>query len=150
MSVGIGVELPGISIGIDQPAFPDLQRVPGYPVYHAPQAQGSYFFYDGLYWVYQRDEWYSSGLYNGPWRAVGRYDVPAYLLRVPVRYYRQPPPYFRAWQADAPPRRQPPPSRAHDNRRDGERDDSRGGGRDNNRDHNRDRNPRDDDRRKRD
>lgn len=104
VSVGIGVELPGISIGINLPAFPDLQRVPGYPVYYAPQTQGNYFFYDGLYWVYQGDEWYASGWYNGPWRAVGRYDVPAYVLRVPVRYYRQPPPYFRGWQADAPPR----------------------------------------------
>ncbi|MBT9502792.1 MAG: hypothetical protein IV092_16215 [Burkholderiaceae bacterium] len=30
--------------------------------------------------------------------------VPVFVLRVPVRYYRQPPPYFRGWRADAPPR----------------------------------------------
>ena len=30
--------------------------------------------------------------------------VPLYVLRVPVRYYRRPPPYFRGWHADAPPR----------------------------------------------
>ena len=30
--------------------------------------------------------------------------VPAYVLRVPVRYYRAPPVYFRGWRADAPPR----------------------------------------------
>jgi hypothetical protein len=35
---------------------------------------------------------------------VDRYDVPPYVLRVPVRYYRQPPIYFRGWHADAPPR----------------------------------------------
>jgi len=35
---------------------------------------------------------------------VDRYDVPLYVLRVPVRYCRQPPPYFRGWRADAPPR----------------------------------------------
>ena len=30
--------------------------------------------------------------------------MPAYVLRVPVQYYRRPPPYFRAWRPDAPPR----------------------------------------------
>ena len=30
--------------------------------------------------------------------------VPLYILRVPVRYYRQPPVYFGGWQANAPPR----------------------------------------------
>jgi hypothetical protein len=30
--------------------------------------------------------------------------VPVYLLRVPVRYYRHPPAYFRGWQPNAPPR----------------------------------------------
>ena len=35
---------------------------------------------------------------------VDRYEVPVYLLRVPVRYYRSAPVYFRGWRADAPPR----------------------------------------------
>ena len=30
--------------------------------------------------------------------------VPLYILRIPVRYYRQPPSYFRGWQPNAPPR----------------------------------------------
>ena len=30
--------------------------------------------------------------------------VPLFVLRVPVRYYRAPPSYFRPWRADAPPR----------------------------------------------
>jgi hypothetical protein len=54
--------------------------------------------------VYQRDNWYVSSWFNGPWRAVGPEAVPLYVLRVPVRYYRQPPPYFRGWRADRPPR----------------------------------------------
>jgi len=29
--------------------------------------------------------------------------VPYFLLRVPVRYYRVPPPYFRGWERSAPP-----------------------------------------------
>jgi hypothetical protein len=45
-----------------------------------------------------------SSWYAGPWYAVEPYRVPAYVLRVPVRYYRQPPPYFRGWRADLPPR----------------------------------------------
>jgi hypothetical protein len=94
----------GVSIGIDVPVYPRLVRVPGYPVYYAPQANSNYFFYDGLYWVYQSDNWYASSWYNGPWEAVEPYDVPLYLLRVPVRYYRHPPAYFHGWRADAPPR----------------------------------------------
>ena len=102
MSVGIG--MPGVSIGINLPVYPQLVRVPGYPVYYAPKMNSNYFFYDGLYWVYQRDNWYASSWYNGPWGLVGPEAVPLYVLRVPVRYYRQPPVYFHGWRSDAPPR----------------------------------------------
>jgi hypothetical protein len=104
VSVGLGIEMPGVSIGINLPAFPDLQRVPGFPVYYAPYAPGNYFYYDGLYWVLQGDHWYASSWYNGPWERVMPLHVPAYVLRVPVYYYRQPPPYFSRWHANAPPR----------------------------------------------
>jgi hypothetical protein len=104
VSVGVGVALPGVNIGINVPAYPQLVRVPGYPVYYDPGAGMNYFFYDGLYWVYQGDSWYASSWYNGPWHLVGPERVPLYVLRVPVRYYRAPPPYFRGWRADAPPR----------------------------------------------
>lgn len=102
--VSAEMRLPGVDIGINLPAYPDLVRVPGYPVYYDPHANWNYFFYDGLYWVYRGDNWYASGWYNGPWRLVGPEAVPLYLLRVPVRYYRQPPVYFHGWRADAPPR----------------------------------------------
>lgn len=104
VSVGIGISVPGVSIGINLPAYPRLVRVPGYPVYYDPMLDSNYFFYDGLYWVLQGDDWYVSGWYNGPWQLVERDYVPLYVLRVPVRYYRRPPPYFRGWRADAPPR----------------------------------------------
>jgi hypothetical protein len=78
--------------------------VPGYPVYYAPQVNTNYFFYDGMYWVYQGDNWYASSWYNGPWGVVAPEAVPLFVLRVPVRYYRRPPAYFRGWQSDAPPR----------------------------------------------
>lgn len=102
--VSVGINVPGISIGINVPVYPDLVQVPGYPVYYAPAADANYFFYDGLYWVYARDSWYASSWYNGPWRLVGPDRVPLYVLRVPVRYYRNPPPYFRGWRAEEPPR----------------------------------------------
>jgi hypothetical protein len=104
VSVGVGVAFPGIQIGINVPAYPRLVQVPGYPVYYDPAASSNYFFYDGAYWVYQADSWYVSSWYNGPWYAVAPEAVPVYVLRVPVRYYRTPPPYFRGWRADAPPR----------------------------------------------
>ena len=102
--VSVEFGFPGVSIGINVPAYPRLVRVPGYPVYYDPRADTNYFFYDGLYWVYQADNWYTSSWYNGPWELVEPYDVPVFLLRVPVRYYRHPPSYFHGWRADAPPR----------------------------------------------
>jgi hypothetical protein len=95
---------PGISIGLNVPVYPELVQVPGYPVYYDPNASSNYFFYDGLYWVFQEDAWYSSTWYDGPWQAVGPEYVPLFVLRVPVRYYHRPPSYFRGWEADAAPR----------------------------------------------
>jgi hypothetical protein len=103
VSVGVGVNLPGVSIGINIPAYPQLVAVPGYPVYYAPSVGYNLFFYDGLYWVFIGDSWYASSWYNGPWDLVQPDYVPLYLLRVPVRYYHHPPPYFRGWHRDAPP-----------------------------------------------
>ena len=93
----------GVSIGINVPAYPRLVAVPGYPVYYAPGLATNFFFYDGLYWVFIDDNWYESAWYNGPWVLVAPQFVPLYILRVPVRYYRAPPPYFHAWAANAPP-----------------------------------------------
>jgi hypothetical protein len=102
--VSVEVNLPGASIGFNQPVYPELVAVPGYPVYYAPQIDSNYFFYDGMYWVYQRDNWYASSWYNGPWGLVGPEAVPLFILRVPVRYYRRPPAYFQGWSSDAAPR----------------------------------------------
>jgi hypothetical protein len=95
--VSVTVAIPGVSIGINQPVYPELVLVPGYPVYYAPHVQANYFFYDGLYWVYQDDRWYMSSWYNGPWDLVEPDDVPLFVLRVPVQYYVRPPVYFSGW-----------------------------------------------------
>lgn len=102
--VSIGIGLPGISIGINVPAFPTFTVVPDYPVYYAPQANVNLFFYDGLYWVYQRDNWYASSWYDGPWDLYAPEFVPLFILRVPVRYYVSPPIYFRGWEPYGSPR----------------------------------------------
>jgi hypothetical protein len=94
----------GIDIGIRVPTYPELVLVPGYPVYYDQNASTNYFFYDGLYWVFEGDRWYASSWYDGPWQWVEPEGVPLYVLRVPVRYYRRPPAYFRGWRHDAPPR----------------------------------------------
>lgn len=102
--VSVGITFPTVDIGIHVPVYPQLVRVPGYPVYYDPSASSNYFFYDGAYWVFHGDSWYVSSWYNGPWQLVAPEYVPLYVLRVPVRYYRYPPPYFRGWHADRPPR----------------------------------------------
>lgn len=102
--VSIGIMLSNVSIGINLPAYPELAPIPGYPVYYAPRLAANYFFYDGMYWVYQDDNWYESSWYNGPWWLVDPAVVPVFILRIPVRYYRRPPMYFHGWRADAPPR----------------------------------------------
>lgn|GEM_PF-725819 len=101
LSVSIGS--PNLRIGVNLSDYPDLVAIPGYPVYYAPHIESNYFFYDGLYWVYDNDNWYASSWYNGPWSYVDSNAVPEYVLRVPVRYYRQPPVFFHFWSAnDAP------------------------------------------------
>jgi hypothetical protein len=102
--VNLAIGLPGVSIGVNFPIYPQLARIPGYPVYYAPHVGSNFFFYDGMYWVYQGDNWYASSWYNGPWEFVGPQAVPLFVLRIPVGYYRAPPAYFRGWQRDAPPR----------------------------------------------
>jgi hypothetical protein len=102
--VSIGIGLPNVSIGINLPLYPELVPVPGYPVYYAPRLEANYFFYDGMYWVYQGDNWYASSWYNGPWWIARPEVVPIFVLRIPVSYYRRPPVYFRGWRPDAPPR----------------------------------------------
>jgi len=101
--VSVGISVPGLSIGINQPLYPSLVPVPGCPVYYAPASPYNYFFYDGMFWVFQNDEWYCSQWFNGPWYLVDPLEVPVFLLRVPVRCYRRPPPYFTGWHPDAPP-----------------------------------------------
>src|SRR5512137_601179 len=89
--VSIGISTPNVSIGINMPVFPELVPVPGYPVYYAPQVAANYFFYDGMYWVFQNDNWYASSWYNGPWGLVDPLVLPVPILRIPVCYYRAPP-----------------------------------------------------------
>ena len=102
--LSFGFSSGGVSIGVNVPVYPRLVRVPGYPVYYAPGLNTNYFFYDGLYWVFQDGEWYESSWYNGPWSLVPPDAVPLYVLRVPVRYYRRPPTFFHGWAVNAPPR----------------------------------------------
>ena len=91
-------------IGVDLPAYPEMQPVPDSPVYYAPNVDSNYFFYDGLYWDFSNDGWYSSSWYNGPWMLVDPVYVPTYLLWVPIRFYRRPPAYFAHWHPGRPPR----------------------------------------------
>ena len=67
-----------------------MAPVPDSPVYYAPEVDSNYFFYDGLYWVYVNDTWYSSSWYDGPWYVAEPAIVPVFVLRVPVRWHATP------------------------------------------------------------
>ena len=92
------------SIGFNVPSYPELVPIPGYPAYYAPNLDANYFFYDGMYWLFRDDNWYASTWYDGPWGRVDEFEVPLYVLRIPVRYYRRPPSYFSSWTIDSAPR----------------------------------------------
>jgi hypothetical protein len=94
---------PGISIGINVPLHPRLVLVPGYPVYYAPNSDLNLFYYNGQYWLFENSNWYASAWTTGPWQLVPPYDVPGYILRIPVRYYENPPTYFFGWNPYEPP-----------------------------------------------
>ncbi len=94
----------GVNIGINLPGPPAFVVVPGTPVYYAPQAPANVFFYANQYWVLVNGAWYVGPIWNGPWAVVPPAYVPAPILYVPVRYYRVPPPAWRGWRREAPPR----------------------------------------------
>ena len=78
--------------------------VPGLPVYYGANAPANIFQYNGQYYVFDNGAWYVGPTYNGPWIVVEPQFVPAVLLRIPVAYYRVPPPHWHGWHAGAPPR----------------------------------------------
>lgn len=91
-------------IDVDLPQYPEMVPVEDSPVYYAPEVESNFFFYDGLYWDYCNDGWYSSPWYNGPWSYVDPIYVPTYILWVPIRYYRRPPHHWHGWNVHRPPR----------------------------------------------
>jgi hypothetical protein len=97
----------GVDIGIRFPGPPALVAIPGAPVYYAPRAPANVFFYGNQYWVFADRAWYVGPTWNGPWAAVQPGFVPTPILRVPVRYYHVPPPHWKGWRRDGPPRWEP-------------------------------------------
>ena len=55
VSVSVGFQV--ANIGVSLSTYPNLVRVPGYPVYYASGVNSNYFFYDGMYWVFENDRW---------------------------------------------------------------------------------------------
>jgi hypothetical protein len=94
----------GVDIGIRLPGPPAFVAIPGIPVYYAPRAPANVFFYGQQYWVFTNGEWYVGPTWNGPWAWVQPAYVPAPLLGLPVGYYPVPPPPWRGWRRDRPPR----------------------------------------------
>ena len=45
--------------------------------------------------------------HDGPWAVIAPEFVPRPILAVPVRYYRVPPPEWKRWHREGPPRWEP-------------------------------------------
>ena len=93
-----------VDIGIHLGSPPPLVAVPSSPVLYAPSVAANFFFYGDQYYVFRRGAWYVSPRHDGPWAVVAPEFVPRPILAVPVRYYRVPPPAWKPWHREAPPR----------------------------------------------
>ena len=90
VNVGVGISVPGVSIGINMPAYPRLVQVPGYPVYYDPRADLNFFFYDGMYWVFQGNNWSCEKAPGTTGMAIGGTCLCAFVCAAhSVRYYPQ-------------------------------------------------------------
>jgi hypothetical protein len=119
-----------VDIGINLPGPPQWAGIPGLPVYYAPAAPANVFRYGGQYYAFANGGWYAGPGYNGPWIVVAPPYVPAPLLRVPVRYYHEPPGHWREWRHEEPPRWEHEYGHDWDRQRAGWRDDRDHGERD--------------------
>ncbi len=108
-----------VSIGINLPGPPQWVVVPSLPVYYAPDAPANVFQYNGQCYAFVSGGWYVGPGYNGPWIAVGPSYIPAPLLRVPVRYYREAPERWREWHPEKRPRWEHEYGREWDRHREG-------------------------------
>lgn len=93
-----------VNIGINLPGPPEWAVIPGLPVYYAPAAPANVFQYNGQCYAFAEGGWYVGPGYNGPWIAVAPPYIPAPLLRVPVRYYHEPPGHWGDWHPERRPR----------------------------------------------
>ncbi len=92
-----------VSIGLNIPTYPALVPVPGVPVYYAPNVNANYFFYDGMYWNFDGNQWYGSTWYRrpvGPDRARRRAGLPVARAGELLPRFRRP--IFHGWVANAP------------------------------------------------
>ena len=96
-----------VSIGINLPAPPSLVIIPSTPVAYAPAVPANVFFYGGQYSISPTMPGTSARRTAGPGCSSSRRTFPLPLLTVPVRYFRAPPPAWRQWRRDVPPRWEP-------------------------------------------
>ena len=102
LSIGFGA--PGVSIGINVPVYPQLVRGAGISGVLRAAGQLELFLLRRRVLGLPGRQLVLELLVQRTVDAGDPEYVPAYVLRVPVRYYRAPPVYFRGWRANAPPR----------------------------------------------
>ena len=94
-SLSIGVQTSSLNLGINIGGPPQVEVVPGTPVYRAPSVPYNYFVYQHRYYLFHEGTWFRAVHYNGPWTVIALERVPQPILVVPVNYYRVPPGHWK-------------------------------------------------------
>ena len=82
VSVNIGIPLPPLVFS----SPPAMVVIPGTNVYFSPDVEANIFFYHGYWYRPDRDHWYRSSGYDGPWAYIA--SPPTVLFNLPPDYRR--------------------------------------------------------------
>lgn len=82
--VNVNINVSGPPVIASEPVH--MVMVPKTSVYFVPDPGMDIFYYQGAWWSYRGNVWYSAGAYNGPWVVVKTKRVPRAVVAMPPNY----------------------------------------------------------------